>query len=127
MKRLIGTEKVASTDGTWAQATRKGNLLFISGQVPLDNHGELVGEGNFSAQAKQTLDNLVAMLNSGGATIKDLASITVFMTDMKNRVEFAKIRKAYFEKNPPASTVVEINKLFMDEIMIEINGIAVLD
>lgn len=127
MERIIGTDKVAGTDGTWSQATRKGNMLFVSGQVPLDSEGNLVGKDDFPAQAKQCLDNLVAMLEAGGATVKDLASITVFLTDMKNRPTFAAVRKEYFQNDPPASTVVEINKFFMDEILIEVNGIAVLE
>lgn len=127
MDRIIGTEKVAATDGTWSQATRRGKMLFVSGQVSLDSNGELVGKDDFAVQAKQCLDNLVAMLEAGGASVKDLAVITVFVTDMKNRPAFAQIRKEYFQKDPPASTIVEINRLFADEILIEINGIAVLD
>lgn len=126
MKRIMGTEKVANTDGTWVQATRAGNLVFISGQVPLDSDGELVGKDDFKLQARQCLDNLVAMLEDSGASLKDLASITVFLTDMNNRKDFAEVRKDYFSDNPPASTLVEINRLFMDDILLEINGIAVL-
>ena len=127
IQRIIGTEQVAATDGTWAQAARRGNMLFISGQVPLDSEGNLVGKDDFAAQAKQTLDNLMAMLEAGGATVQDLASITVFLTDMGNRPTFAAVRKDYFKDDPPASTVVEINRLFADEILLEINGIAVLE
>jgi reactive intermediate/imine deaminase len=124
--RIAGTEKVAGTDGTWAQATRKGNLIFISGQVPLDSKGNLVGENDFSAQAKQALDNLVAMLEASGGRMEDLMMITVFLRHMSDRPTFAKIRDAYFRQNPPASTVVEIGRLFMDEILVEINAIAAL-
>jgi len=125
--RLTGTEHVAATDGTWAQGTRKANLVFISGQVPLDKEGNLVGSGDFRAQALQALDNLVAMLKSLGASVEDLMMITVFVTDMNNRTTFAEVRDGYFRKHPPASTIVEINSLYMKEVMIEVNGIAVLD
>jgi reactive intermediate/imine deaminase len=124
--RILGTEDIAATDGTWAQATRRGNLLFISGQVALDSRGNLVGEHDFKAQAKQTLENLTAMLKAGGAGLDDLMMITVFVTDMNNRPVFAEVRDSYFRKNPPASTMVEIKRLVMDELMIEVNGIAVL-
>jgi 2-iminobutanoate/2-iminopropanoate deaminase len=87
-KRILGTEKVAGTDGTWAQCTRKGNLLFISGQVSLDAGGNLVGKDDFEAQAKQTLKNLEAMLEAAGAGMQDLMMIT------------------FFRSNPPASTLV---------------------
>jgi 2-iminobutanoate/2-iminopropanoate deaminase len=125
--RIIGTEKVAPSDGTWSQCTRRGNLLFVSGQVALDSTGEVVGKGNFEMQAKQALDNLIAMLEAGGGTSEDLMMITVFLTDMQNRPTFAKVRDAYFRANPPASTLVEIRRLVMDDLLIEINGIAVVE
>ena len=124
--RITGTDGVASTDGTWAQCTRKSNLLFVSGQVALNAQGNVVGINDFGTQAKQALDNLVTTLKEGGATLEDLMMITIFVTDMSNRPIFAKIRNSYFRKNPPASTIVEIKRLCMDELLIEVNGIAVL-
>ena len=125
--RLIETDKVAATDGTWSQVTRKGKFVFISGQVPLNPAGDLVGKGDFEKQAKQALDNLVACLESVDAHLENLMMITIFVTDMDNRTIFAKVRDDYFRENPPASTIVEINSLFMKEVMIEINGIALLE
>jgi len=125
--RLISTEKVAATDGTWAQVTRKGNLIFISGQVALDKAGNLVGKDDFEAQARQCLDNLVDVLKAAGGSPKDLMMITVFVKDMAQRPIFARVRDGYFRANPPASTIVEIKRLFMDEVLLEVNGIAMLD
>ena len=96
--RLIGTDKVAATDGTWSQVTRKGNFVFVSGQVSLDSDGNLVGEGDFEQQARQALDNLVACLESVGAHLDNLMMITVFVTDMNNRTIFAKVRDGYFRE-----------------------------
>lgn len=124
--RIINPKKVFSTDGTWAQCTRKKNILFISGQVALNKKGEIVGKNNFELQAKQSLDNLISILEEGGGKTEDLMMINVYITDMKLRPIFAKIRDDYFRKNPPASTIVEVNRLFMDDLLIEINGIAVL-
>ncbi len=125
--RLIATEKVAATDGTWAQVTRKDKLIFISGQVALDKAGDLVGRGDFEAQVRQCLDNLVDVLKAAGGSLQDLMMITVFVKDMAQRPTFARVRDAYFRSNPPASTIVEIKRLFMDEVLLEVNGIAVLD
>lgn len=125
--RILGTEKVATTDGTWAQCTRKGKLLFISGQISLDARGDLVGKDNFEKQAVQALDNLAGMLEVAGAGLADLMMITVFVTDMDNRPIFARVRSKYLKENPPASTIVEIKRLCMDELLIEVNGIALLD
>lgn len=125
MERLMKTDQVGGTDGTWAQATKKCNMLFISGQVGANLQGDMVGS-DFDSQAKQALDNLVAMLEAGGGTLEDLAMITVFVTDMKNRSAFAKIRSEYFKENPPASTIVQINQLYALDVLVEVNGIAVL-
>jgi enamine deaminase RidA (YjgF/YER057c/UK114 family) len=124
--RKIGTETVAETDGTWAQVTRKGNLVFISGQVGLDQKGNFPGAGDFESQARLALDNLVSVLKAAGGRLDDLMMITVFVTDMGNRPTFARVRDAYFRANPPASTIVEIKRLFMDGVLVEVNGIAVL-
>ncbi len=126
MKRIMKTDQVCGTDGTWAQAIQGGNMLFISGQVGTDAKGDLVG-ADFASQAKQALENLRLLLEAGGATLEDLAMITVLVTDMKNRPAFAKIRSEYFLENPPASTIVEISQLYAPEVLIEINGIAVLE
>ncbi len=124
--RLIGAERVAATDGTWAQVTRKGNLAFISGQVGLDERGEIAGDGGFEAQARRALDNLVDVLKTAGGHLEDLMAITVFVTEMGNRLAFARVRDEYFRANPPASTMVEIKRLFMAGVLVEVNGIAVL-
>ena len=125
--RHIGTKKVADTDGTWAQVTRKGNLIFISGQVGMDAKGEFPRGGEFEAQARLALDNLVDVLKAAGGSLEDLMMITVFVTDMANRPIFARVRDGYFRANPPASTIVEITRLFMEGVLVEVNGIAVLD
>jgi enamine deaminase RidA (YjgF/YER057c/UK114 family) len=124
--RIVSAEGLASTDQTWAQCTKGGNLLFISGQVALDVQGKIVGMNDFEIQARRALDNLVTMLKAGGADLEDLMMITVFVTDMSNRPVFAKVREAYFRKNPPASTIVEVERLCTDGLLIEVNGVAVL-
>lgn len=101
-------------------------MLFISGQIALDSEGELVGPNDFEAQAIQALDNLKAMLEAGGSSLKDLMMINVYVTDMDNRSVFARVRDGYFRANPPASTIVEIKRLCMDELLLEVNGIAVI-
>lgn len=125
--RLVQTDTVGATDGTWAQVTKKGNMVFISGQVGLDQAGNLVGREDFEAQARQCLDNLEQVLKAVGGSLKDLMMITVFVKDMAQRPIFAQVRDAYFRANPPASTLVEVKRLFMDEVLLEVNGIAVLD
>ena len=125
-ERIISIDSIADTDGTWSQCTRKENLLFISGQVALDGQGNVVGNDDFEIQARRTLDNLKSMLEAGGASLEDLMMITVYLTDMENRPIFARVRDSYFRKNPPASSMVEVNRLVLKELMLEVDGIAVL-
>ncbi|MCX5971887.1 MAG: RidA family protein [Coprothermobacterota bacterium] len=124
--RILGTNEVAASDGTWSQCVRRGSVVCISGQISLNSDGQVVGKGDFEAQAKQALDNLMAMLKSAGGSPEDLISINVFLTDIRNRAIFARVRDQYFRDNPPTSTLVEISHLVMEELMIEINGMAVL-
>jgi len=126
MERIISTHEAGATDGTWAQAVRHGRLLFISGQIGCDSSGSAVGP-DFDSQATRALDNLMSMLQAGGGRPENLASITVFLTDMGNRPRFAELRRPYFEGSPPASTVVEVGALCAPDLLIEINGVAVLD
>lgn len=117
---------VSATDGTWAEGTRRGQMAFISGQVAVDDGGAIVGKNDFELQAETALKNLFRMLSELGAKPSDLMMITVFVTDMKNRPTFARIRQEYFKDNPPASTMVEIASLVLPELLIEINGIALI-
>ena len=86
-----------------------------------------LSEGGFEAQARLALDNLVEVLKAAGGGLEDLMMITVFVTDMGNRPIFARVRDAYFRANPPASTIVQITRLFMEGVLVEVNGVAVLD
>lgn len=124
-QRIMHSKKVGSTDGTWAQGVRKGNLLYISGQIGCDEDGNTVGL-DFESQAIRTLDNLMDVLETAGGKPDDLVSITVYLRNMEDRPTFAKIRRDYFEDAPPASTVVGVTSLCSPELLIEVNGVAVL-
>ena len=107
---------------------RAGRLFFIAGQVPVDSKGELVGAGNFEAQADQVFRNLAAALASIGCTARDLVKLTVFVRDMNNLVQYRAARQRFFSSTtPPAApavTLVEVSRLYAGEIMLEIEGVA---
>ena len=107
---------------------RTGRLFFIAGQVPVDSKGELVGAGNFEAQADQVFKNLAAALASIGCTARDLVKLTVFVRDMNNLVQYRAARQRFFNSTtPPAApavTLVEVSRLYAGEIMLEIEGVA---
>jgi reactive intermediate/imine deaminase len=121
----ILAERVAKTDGTWSQAVRSGNMLFVSGQIALDANGDLVGKDDFAAQAEQVFRNLKALLHEAGFGFEHICKITVFLTDMNDRQKFAEVRKEYFSEHPPASTLVEVSKLALPDLKVEMEAVAV--
>ena len=101
-----------------------GPLLFISGQVAIDENGRLVGADDLKAQAKQVFENLRAALLANGATLSDILKVTVFVTDMRAFEELTELRTQYFPVNGPASTMVEVSKLAKPEWLIEVEAVA---
>ncbi len=103
-----------------------GRTIYIAGQVAFDKSGNVVGKGDFAAQATQVFENLKSALAAGGATFDNLVKVTTFVTDLSQMQTLRSIRAKYYGKNPPASTLVQITKLANDDLMIEIEGIAVV-
>lgn len=103
-----------------------GRTIYIAGQVAFDKSGNLVGKGDFAAQTTQVFENLKSALAAGGATFDNLVKVTTFVTDLSQMQTLRSIRAKYYGKNPPASTLVQITKLANDDLMIEIEAIAVV-
>ena len=107
---------------------RAGRLFYIAGQVPVDAKGELVGAGNFEAQVEQVFKNLSAALESIGCTARDLVKLTVYLRDMNNLLAYRAARIKFFGSvTPPAApavTLVEVSRLYLGEIMLEIEAVA---
>ena len=89
----------------------EGPLLFVSGVVPVDGAGRLVGADDVVAQARQVFSNLGAVLAAGGATFADVVKVTVFLTDVDDRARINVVRQEAFGEARPASTLVEIAAL----------------
>ena len=107
--------------------TKCGNLLFVSGQVPVNSTGNLVGEDDCYLQAKQCFSNIEAALKSAGSTLDDLVKITAFIVRPEDYSHYAKVRLELFPENGPASSTVFISGLVSPEFLIEIEAIAALD
>ena len=110
-----------------AQAYRVGDMVFVSGQAALDLQGNLVGEGDFDAQAQQSFENLKEVLNAAGSGLDKLVKVTIYLTDMSNFGKIVALRERYFSPPWPADTLVEVSALALPELMIEIEGIALAD
>ncbi len=103
-----------------------GRTLYVSGQVALDPTGAVVGKSDVKAQTRQVFENLKSALAASGATLDDVVKITVFMTDVSEIQTFREIRNAYFTKELPASTLVQVVHLARPEFLIEIEAVAVV-
>lgn len=102
-------------------------LVFISGQVPIDPAGNIVGKDDFRAQAEQVYANLGAALEAAGANFSHLVKLTVFLTDVANLPVLREVRDQYVNTNqPPASSAFQVAALFMPELMIEIEAVAIV-
>jgi reactive intermediate/imine deaminase len=112
--------------GYYSNAVRieSGPLLFIAGQIATDANGKVVGVGDLRAQARQVLENIRIILRASGADMQDVLNVTVYVTDMRAFEEIADIRLEYFPNNGPASAIVEISRLALPELMIEISAVA---
>src|SRR5438874_6697858 len=104
-----------------------GRTVYIAGQVGLDKSGNVVGKGgDFTAQATQVFENLKSALAAAGATFDNLVKVTTFVTDMSHLQTLRTLRVKYYGENAPASTLVQVGKLANEELMIEIEAIAVV-
>lgn len=110
----------------YADAVRAGDLLFVSGCVPVDAGGNLVGGDDVVAQARRVFENIGDVLAAAGAGPKDVVKVTVFLTDVDDRPAINPIRQEFFGDTRPASTLVEISRLAIAGAKIEVEAVAVL-
>lgn len=109
-----------------SDAIRYGDLLFVSGCVPMDTDGALIGEKDLEAQTRKVMENLENVLQSAGTDFAHVLKTTVFMTDITQRKVPDAVRREYFGERPPASTIVEVTALTAPGIDIEIEAIAAI-
>lgn len=110
-----------------AQAYRVGDLIFVSGQASIDQDGEVVGAGDFDAQAKRTFDNLALVLKAGGSDLDKIVKVNIYLKDMRNFPKIVSLREQYFTAPYPADTIVEVSSLALPELEIEIEAVALAE
>jgi reactive intermediate/imine deaminase len=109
-----------------SQGIRVGDLLLVSGQVGIDDAGELVSLDDFETQADQAFRNLLRVLEAGGSSLDRVAKVTIFLTDMAtNFPKVVELRRKWFSQPYPADTIVEVQSLYRPEVLLEIEAIAV--
>jgi 2-iminobutanoate/2-iminopropanoate deaminase len=123
-KEVIRTDKAPAAIGPYSQAVKAGNLLFISGQVPLDPHSGLI-EGDIQAQTRQALENLKNILAAAGSSLPEVVKTTVFLKNLDDFNRMNEIYFTYFPRDAPARSTVEVSRLPRGA-SIEIEAVAIV-
>ena len=110
----------------FTHVVRADRLVFVSGCVASDEHGRTVGGSDVVAQARQVHENLKRCLAAAGATFADVCKVTVFLKNVADREQVNTVRQQYFGASRPASTLLEISRLVRDDLLLEIECVAVL-
>ena len=126
MKQVIHTDSAPAAIGPYSQAIQIGDLLFVSGQVPIDPSTGAVVEGDIKAQAQQSLNNLKAILNAAGTNMGAVVKTTVFLADMNDFAAMNGVYAQYFTGAFPARSAVQVARLPKD-VGLEIELIAQID
>ena len=127
-KEVIRTDKVSKPVGPYSIAVKaSGTFLFISGIVGFAPDGKVV-EGGFESQCRQAYENIRIILEESGATFKNVVRFTNYLIDAKDYPIMAEIRNEYLEgiEDLPASTLIEVKSLLYENLLVEIDTIAVL-
>jgi reactive intermediate/imine deaminase len=126
-KRFLNPETLSAPFGySHVVDAPVGRIIYISGQVPLDSDGQLVGEGDFETQTRQVFENLTRALEAADASWSDVVKLNYFLRDVGEVASVRAIRDDYADtEKPPASTLVEVGGLFRDDVLIEIEAVAI--
>jgi len=108
----------------FSHAWRVGDLVFVSGQVGIDDQGRVVGQGDMRAQAVQVFENLKTVLVAAGAGLDRIIKLTIFCTDAARAAEVREVRSQYLGDHWPASTLVIVQALGAPEWLVEIEAVA---
>jgi reactive intermediate/imine deaminase len=124
---LVPETMPASPGYSQVAAVTGGKIVFISGQVALDQSGNVIGIDDFRAQVQQVFENLRAAVEAAGGDFSDVIKLNSYVLDFSHIQEFREVRDKYINlKNPPASTAVQVSRLFRPDFLVEIEAVAVV-
>ena len=122
-KEVINTNQAPAAIGPYVQATRLGDLVFTSGQIPLDPATMALVTGSIEVQAEQLMKNLLAVLEAAGATATTVVKTTCFLKNMEDFTAFNAVYAKYLGESAPARSCVEVARLPKD-VLVEVEAIA---
>ncbi len=111
MREIISTTEAPAAIGTYSQAVKVGNTVYLSGQIPLDPGTMEVVEGGIEAHIRRVFDNLGAVANAAGGDLSHIAKLTVYLTDLGNFATVNKVMSDYFSEPYPARAAVGVASL----------------
>ena len=124
MKRIISTNKTPQAIGPYSQAVEINNMLFISGQIPVNPVAAKIIEGGIKEQTTQVLENLKGIINEAGYKLENVVKTTCYLSDMNSFKDMNEVYANVFKSNFPARAAIEVSRLPLD-VLIEIEAIAV--
>lgn len=110
-KEVIHSDNAPAAIGTYSQAIRAGDLVFLSGQIPLDPATMEIVDGDFEARARRVFDNLRAVAEAAGGDLNQVVKLTIFLTDLGNFATINRVMEDYFEQPYPARAAVGVASL----------------
>jgi len=125
-RHLAAPPGLAPGPGYSHVVTGSGRMVFVSGQVALDEQGNLVGPGDIAAQTEQVFANLGRALEAAGAGFEQVVKLNYYLTDVGGLATIRAIRDRHLPADRPASTLVEVKGLFRPEFLIEVEAVAIV-
>ena len=125
-KQIIHTDEAPKAIGTYSQAVKVGNTVYLSGQIPLDPASMTIVEGDISDQIKRVFENLKAVAQASGGELSDIVKLNVFLTDLNHFVLVNEIMAGYFQLPYPARAAIGVASL-PKGVPVEMDAIMVID
>ncbi|PWT79762.1 MAG: RidA family protein [Acidobacteria bacterium] len=127
MKQVVPSTIDGKLTSHFSEAIRVGDLIFVAGQVAADDELNIVGRGDVVRQAGFIFERMQRILKEVGGTLENIVWIQFFVRNMEDRVKITPVRKKFFGDYRPASTLVEVSKLALEDALLEVNAIAMLE
>lgn len=125
-KQIIQTSEAPEAIGTYSQAVKTGNTVYLSGQIPLDPASMAMVEGDISVQITRVFDNLQAVARAAGGDLSNIVKLNIFLTDLANFATVNEIMAQYFQQPYPARAAVGVASLPKDA-QVEMDAIMVIE
>jgi 2-iminobutanoate/2-iminopropanoate deaminase len=122
MKSAVSTDNAPGAIGPYSQGIRAGNLVFVSGQTPVNPENGSIPEG-ITAQTEQGLKNVQAIVEESGCSMDDVVEVSVFLKNMNDFAEMNEVYKTFFKPPYPTRAAVEVARLPLD-VLVEIKAVA---